>query len=92
MTLSEIELVEWDSGNLDHFGRHGLRCRDVDEVLSNPIVFTRLKADPTRFKILGYNDGGRLLTVVGSYDPRRRAFRPITGWATTPSERERYSK
>lgn len=40
--------------------------------------------------VVGYDRGGRLLTLICRYYPDRRLLRPITGWPTTAGERTRY--
>lgn len=91
MTPREVELVEWDERNADHVGRHGLSFRDVDDVLLTGVAIAQ-KGRKGRYKIVGRNRAEAVLTVVGSYDGARLAFRPITGWPATAAERLMYSK
>lgn len=91
MTLGEVECIEWDEGNSDHVSRRGITYSEVAEVVATAFVQVRLRrSGEPRYKVIGFGKGGACLSIVFAYDERRRALRPITGWATTQADRTKY--
>lgn len=45
---------------------------------------------PATILMLGMTRGGRRLTIVIRYDSRAGSMEPITGWESSPGEREKY--
>jgi len=89
----DAEFIEWDEHNEEHLAEHGLTVGDVEEVLATAVVWVpNIRSAQGRWKIVGYDRGGRALTIVCAYDSIRRSLRPITGWTTTMGERRKYLK
>jgi uncharacterized DUF497 family protein len=88
---TDAEILEWDEGNEAHLARHQITLFDVEDVLDTAVVWVPdMRTAPDRWKVVGYDRGGRALTIVCAYDPVRRALRPVTGWTTTAGERSKY--
>jgi uncharacterized DUF497 family protein len=87
----EAENVEWDDKTKEKCGNHQISFFDVQDVVTDPIVWVRNKHHgDNRWKAVGRNRGGRKLTIVVSYDAVRKSLRPITGWDATKEEIRKY--
>jgi uncharacterized DUF497 family protein len=90
---NDAEAVEWDEHNMDHLAKHAITPIDVHDVFESALVWISNTRDANdRWKVIGLDRGGRVLTVVCAYSSTRRALRPITGWRTTTGERNKYLK
>jgi len=87
----DAECIEWDDANESELAAHAIGTRDVEDVLSDEPVWVRNKKGRSgAYLAVGYNRGGRALTIVVTTDELRRVVRPITGWDSTEGERTRY--
>lgn len=87
----DAEAIEWDETNEAHLAAHGIGAHDVWQVCSGAVAWVPNKRHRSGdWKVVGYNSGGRALTVIMRYYPDRRVLRPITGWPCTDSERTKY--
>jgi uncharacterized DUF497 family protein len=85
------EVIWWDEENETHLARHRIAVEDVEDVFwGQPLWIPNEKNKAGKWKMIGRNRGGRLLTVVCSWDQDRRILYPITGWDTDPEERAKY--
>jgi uncharacterized protein len=84
---------EWDDGNVDHIGRHGLAPQDAEEALLDPY---RLGAGAynvggeRRSAVIGATEDGRILFVV--YTWRDRKVRVVTARDADLAQRRRYRR
>ena len=93
MHPSEAEGFEWDDANALHLGRprHPIAEWEAEEVFWNGPVWVRnKKAGSGDWKMIGYTDSGRALTIVVEVRPQARLLRVVTGWPCTRGERTRY--
>jgi uncharacterized DUF497 family protein len=97
----DAEVFDWDDpddevGNTAHLAesrpdRPGISMSDAESVFWNGCTFVPNKRYRSGdWKMIGLTDGGRVLTLVISYDSGFRRIRVITGWDTTAGERSRY--
>lgn len=86
----DAELIEWDDGNEDKFTRHNVTVAEVEQVWENGPVVLPNRRGTGDYKLIGRTRGGRPLTIIVSYDSRRRALRPITAWQSVPADVTRY--
>jgi uncharacterized DUF497 family protein len=90
---NNAEAWDWDEANEAELARHGILLPDVEQIWMNgPVLAPNKRRRAGDWKMIGFTDGGRLLTVILRYDADRRLLRPITGWETTDGERRRYYK
>ncbi len=83
----DVRELEFDEANEEHLARHGIRTREVRQILENRFLTRRNPKSPDGILVLGRTNGGRYLTVVmaPTSDPVR--WRPITGWDSDVEER-----
>jgi hypothetical protein len=84
----EVQFLVWDDANELHLADHGIAATDVQELLDvNEWVIDQHPRYPGQIRVIGYTRTGRWLTVAMDPTPWANAWRPITGWETTPEER-----
>jgi len=85
------EAIEWDDGNESELARHEVSAEEVVQLLANdPVWVPNKRRRAGDWKVVGYTDGGRALTVVLHWDERRVVLRPITGWDCSSEETTKY--
>ncbi len=81
----------WDEGNARELSRHKVTPSEVEEVFSAGASWLPNKKNRSgNWKMIGYTNGGRVLTLILFWDEEKRSLRAITGWDSTKSERTRY--
>ncbi len=89
----DAEIVEFDEGNESEMSRHGVSSTEVMQVLENqPVWSPNKKGRSGEWKVIGYTNGGRALTIPVTWDERRHAVRPITAWSSSTHESMKYLK
>lgn len=89
MARIRIAELEWDEDNEAEIAAHGVRPAEVEQILGNRHVVRRNKKRRSGvYKLIGFTDGGRILTVIlgETWTPDR--YRPITAWDSTRGERK----
>jgi uncharacterized DUF497 family protein len=90
---SRAEAFEWNEGNESELAAHHIRPEEVYEVWANgPAFAPNVKRRAGDWKLVGFTNGGRSLTIVIRYDDEARIIRAITGWSSTQGEQSRYLK
>jgi hypothetical protein len=86
--VAELEFDEWNEAE---FERHGVREREIRQVLDDAPAFFRNKRPHTaQLVMIGPTLGGRLLTVPLAPTARDGVWRPATAWDSSDGERARY--
>jgi hypothetical protein len=86
-----VDELEFDDGNVDHMAPHGIRERDVRQVLDHePVFLPNKKGHAASVVMIGPTFGGRLLTIPLSQTAVERRWRPVTAWDSSKGERARY--
>jgi uncharacterized DUF497 family protein len=88
----DAEGFEWDDENAAHLSQphHPISEDEAEDVFYNGPVWVPHRRKRERWKMIGYTDGGRALTILVDVKVRTRQLRAFTGWECTPSERTRY--
>jgi uncharacterized DUF497 family protein len=91
MHPAQAEGFEWDDANVAHLAAHGIRPEEVEEVwLNGPVWVPNRRGRSGDWKMIGWTDAGRALTVVLQLKAQVQMMRAITGWDTTRGEQTRY--
>jgi hypothetical protein len=86
----KVDAFSFDDDNLDELTAHGLTPRQVAQVLDDEFFVTRNKRRRrASHLVIGYDYGGRCLTIPIEPTPDPTTWRPVTGWRSTPAERGR---
>lgn len=84
------DLLELDSGNLDHLARHGVTEERVWQVFLGPARYVTNAPATGRsgtHLMIGPDAAGRFWTIVlAMVDEETGRWRPITGWPSTRKE------
>lgn len=84
--------LEFDDWNETEIARHGVRAREIRQVLDNVPIFVRnKKRHPAPIVMIGPTDGGRMLTVPLGKTGRPEVWRPATAWDSSKHERALYT-
>ena len=87
----DAEVIEWDEWNERELAAHDISPSEVDELFqSRPQWAPNKKHRAGDYKMIGYTDAGRAITVIVSFNEVRASLRPITGWDCTPGDKTRY--
>jgi hypothetical protein len=77
---------------LDKLGQRGISAMEAEQLPRNRHVTARNPrghADPgERLLLIGYTDGGRLLTIVIERTADPTTWLIVTGWSSTEAERK----
>lgn len=87
------EGFEWDDGNSGelHQPHHPIEEWEAEQVFwNNPVWAPNKRAGSGRWKMIGYTDAGRALTLIVTMNLETRSLRVITGWDCTAGEKTRY--
>lgn len=85
VTIAELE---FDDYNLEELARHGVRPREVLQLLDNPFTVRRNRKHRSgQRQLIGTTHGGRVLTIILVETSVPDRWRPVTGWDSTPAER-----
>lgn len=91
MHPSQAEEFEWDEGNERELAAHRIRPEEVEEVYCDHPIFMRNKQGRSGdWKMVGYTDAGRALTIIVLVKDAGRILRAITGWDAPRGDRSRY--
>lgn len=72
---------EWDDDNEGHLAAHGVMPQEAEEVANNAPAYARnVKNHSGDYKMMGWTDSGRRLTIIVTTNPKTREMRVITGW------------
>jgi uncharacterized DUF497 family protein len=86
--MIRIAELEFDDYNLEELARHGVRPREVLQLLDNPFTVRRNRKHRSgQRQLIGTTHGGRVLTAVLAETSVPDRWRPVTGWDSTPAER-----
>jgi uncharacterized DUF497 family protein len=87
----DTEGFDWNEGNEQELVPHRITDREAEEVFLNGPVWVRNKRSGSGdYKMIGYTNGGRALTLIVVVQQEARLLRVITGWDCTTGERTRY--
>ena len=88
----DAEGFEWDDENINHLHQphHPITEYEAEDVFYNGPVWVPHPRKRKRWKMIGYTDEGRALTILVDVKARARLLRPFTGWDCKPGERSRY--
>ncbi len=83
-------VFDWDSANLEHIARHGVKRRECEEAyLNGPMVIEHQRRKHERRRLcLGETNKGRLLTFVVT--ERKGMMRFVTAFPMHPMQRSIY--
>jgi uncharacterized protein len=90
---AEDDLFDWDDGNRDHIGVHGMTPSECQEALLDPRLIrvpAHHDSDEPRWAILGATEDGGVLFVA--YTKREHRIRVVTARNATQTERKRYRR
>ncbi|HWW66840.1 MAG TPA: hypothetical protein VNY83_02545 [Solirubrobacterales bacterium] len=90
MTDAVLELVLIETA-IEKLGARGISEREAQQLLANLYVTTRNPSQgggAERQLLIGYTDGGRMLTLVIEQTPEPSSWLVITGWTTAAHERK----
>ena len=80
-----------DEENAEEMARHGVRPREVEQVLDGaPRFFRNSKGHRAEYIMIGPTAGGRMLTVPLARTPRPELWRPATAWESATRDRTPY--
>lgn len=86
--MIRIAELEFDDYNLEELAGHGVRPREVLQLLDNPFTVRRNRKHRSgQRQLIGTTHGGRVLTIVLAETSVPDRWRPVTGWDSTPAER-----
>jgi uncharacterized DUF497 family protein len=81
----------WDAENEGHLARHGITPSEVVQVFFNgPVWIPNRKDRAGDWKMVGWTNGRRALTVIIMVIPQTEAVRVITGWDAATGDVARY--
>lgn len=86
MTTPFITELRVSPGAEEELAGHGLDAEDAMEVEWNGPEFFRDKVDG-RYRMIGKNDGGALLTIIVEPTNEDGRWDVVTGWAASKGER-----
>lgn len=79
---AETWSFDWDHGNVDELGAHGVLPYEAEQVfLNGPRWFRNKKDGAGDYRIVGWTDGGRALTIIVALR-EGHVVRVVTGWPT----------
>lgn len=85
---------EWDDANEGHLAARGITPWEVEQVfLNGPVWVPNRKNRSGAWKMVGWTDGGRALTIIVAAGESRETpgmLRAFTGWDATAGEFTRY--
>ncbi len=82
---------EWDEHNEAHLAEHGIMPFEVVQIFFNrPQWLPNKRHGADRWKMIGFTDGGRALSIIVQVKDSGATVRPFTGWDCTAGERTRY--
>ncbi len=85
------EEFEWEEGNERELAAHHVRPSEVEAVfLNGPIGMRNKQGRSGDWKMVGFTDAGRALTLIVLVKDAGRVLRPITGWDAPRGDRSRY--
>lgn len=81
----------WHEENEEHLARHGVTAAETEQVfLNGPTWVPNKKNRRGVWKIVGWTDGGRALTIVINVRDDVAALEVITGYDATVGDVTRY--
>lgn len=93
MHPAQLSEFEWDDYNIEHLSAHGITPEDVMQVWLNGAIWVPNPGDhEAEWRMLGYTDGGRALTIVVRVDEEDELLRAFTGHDMTKAESARYGQ
>jgi hypothetical protein len=85
----DVQRLRWSDHNESKLAAHGIARREVVEVLDvDAWVPATDDRYPNQVRIIGPTVSGRFLTLVLEETEEAGLWRPVTGWDSTPTERE----
>lgn len=89
LRVEELILDDWA---IEELWRHGIRPSQVGQVQQNPHILLRNRRNRrATHRMVGVDEGGRLLTIcIAALDRRRTRWEVVTGWESTAGERTLY--
>lgn len=86
--MIRIAELEFDDYNIEELAGHSIAPQEIAQILQNRFTVRRNKKNRAgNRQLIGFTDGGRILTVVLAPTHISDRWRPITGWDSTDSER-----
>lgn len=90
--------LRFNDATIDELAGHGLRVQDADDVLAERPKFfldresksRRRQGLQPRWKMIGPDAGGALLTVILEAPDKDRIAHIVTGWPSARGEQTRY--
>jgi hypothetical protein len=87
----DAEAIEWNERNERKLAGRHISPSEVHEVFqSDPEWAPNKRNRAGDWKMVGYTDAGRAITVIIRWHEARAVLEPITGWETTPGETTKY--
>jgi uncharacterized DUF497 family protein len=91
MRPAQASGFDWDTENEAHLARHGVSPSEVVQVLLNgPVWLPNKQHRAGAWKIIGWTDGGRALTIIIRVNTATETLRAVTGWDATAADATRY--
>ena len=85
-----VRAFAFDDENVDKLAGHGLTPRQVEQLLEYSFFVTANKqGHRASHLVIGYDYGGRCLTIPIEPTAEPTTWRPVTGWPSTAVERAR---
>jgi hypothetical protein len=92
MARDEVRQLLATDVALDKLGAHGISAEEAEQLPQNRHVTARNPREGDgpggRLLLLGYTDGGRLLTLVLERTVDPTTWLIVTGWSSTEAERK----
>ena len=84
---------KWDEECEEHLSRHRITADEAEQVfLNGPVWAPNKKARRGIWKMVGWTDGGRALTIIVNMHDDENVLGVITGYDATASDVTRYLK
>lgn len=88
MSSPRIYDLAFDDENEDKLSRRGISEEDALDLISQPYLVVRNKRRGRgRYKVIGKDRAGRILTIILEPTTIKTTWRPVTGWPSTVAEK-----
>lgn len=89
MSSLRIYDLDFDDENKDKLSRRGISMEDALDLISSRYAIVRNKRRGRgRYKVIGRDGAGRILTMILEPTRVKTTWRPVTGWPSTGAEKK----
>jgi len=83
--------IQWDEDSELELAQAAIGPWEVEEAFLNGAFFALSKLRADHAKMVGVTNEGRYVTVILQLNRVARLLRPLTGWNSTPEERNQHN-